>query len=1179
MTRFEELFGAIEADPGFRSLLDRFQAAEVRTCVLEGLTDGLKAPLLVAMAALLKRPMVIVRADEKSLEDFAASIDFYFRQRTERKATHAVALPGYDCGPYDHLSPHSEIAEQRALALAKIRSGAAHFTVTSPAVLLSRWPDPDFFIPLAKGLYKDQSLAVDELRAWLVSSGYYPSEPVSGVGEFSIRGGILDVFSPSEPQPVRVEFFGDNIESIRQFNVETQRSLRALDSLTLFAVRDIPVTPELMKRWAEAATLKLAPEARSVWEEKIQAAYQGESFAGVEFQLPLLQPYRHTLLAYFQNPLLVFDEPGEIEDHWKTLWHKSESEFREKSPVFDALVRPEELFLAPGEAESTFGTTDQLRLSTLALPSSTGETETISIASQPVRRFHGRFSQFIAEAASLESRNYQLSAVVRTSAKAEILKDVLREYLHRTPASRTPSFPEKGEGGLPAASSLSLTAPIPVFIGAVDTGFLLPDRQLALFGDLDIFEPMEYRAGLRTSRPKRTAFISDFSDLKIGDLMVHVDHGIGRFMGIKSLELQDATEEFMELQYQDDAKLYLPLERLDLVQKYSGAGGAPPLLDKLGGVTWQRTKSKAKRRIRDLAEDLLKLYAERRIQPGIPYSADSEWMREFEASFEFTETPDQAQTIEDVKHDMERGSPMDRLVCGDVGYGKTEVAMRAALKAVVDHKQVAVLTPTTVLAYQHFVTFRTRFEPFPVSVEMLSRFRDKREQKKILEQVAAGKIDILIGTHRLLSKDVEFLDLGLMIVDEEQRFGVAHKERLKQITKSIDCLTLTATPIPRTLQMSLMGVRDMSVIETPPKDRLTINTVVTRFDPRLIQTALEHELERGGQAYFVHNRVESIYSVAALVTRQCPRARVAVAHGQMGERDLEQVMLKFMRHEYDVLVATTLIENGLDIPLVNTLIVNRADKFGLAQLYQLRGRVGRSNRRAYAYLLVPPDQGLSPIARRRLNALKEFSDLGSGFRIAALDLELRGAGTLLGHRQHGYINSIGFETYCQLLENTIQELKGEEVPPETHTTINLHLDIKIPPTYIADENLRLVTYKRVSNIHSDAEAVRLREELIDRFGALAEPVQNLLSYAQLKFLAESMQVKSIDRDRATVLVQFHDHTQTAPEALVALLDRDPRVQISPTGRIKIQMEKTVPSYILARTREVLHELASPVGVQ
>jgi transcription-repair coupling factor (superfamily II helicase) len=1171
MTRFEELFGAIETDPGFQSIIDRFRAAEVCSCVLEGLTEGAKAPVLAVLGILLQRPLLIVSAREKSLENLAASIDFYFRQRAERKTSHTVALPAYDCGPYDHLSPHSEIAQQRALALSKIRSGAAHFSVVSAAAMQARWPDPDSFSRLTFTIYKEQALEVDTLRAWLVSSGYYAAEPVGGVGEFSVRGGILDVFPPSELQPLRVEFFGDNIESIRQFNVETQRSLRSLDSAALVAIRDLPLSHEVLRQWAEAAELRLSPEARATWVDKIQAARAGESFAGVEFLLPMRQSFRYSLMSFLQKPILVWDEPPEIEERWNTEWQKLEQEFAEKSPRFEALVAPGELSFSPEELGSAFTSSSQLFLNSLDTTQALEQTQRFHLPTQPVRKFHSRFNQFVAEVASLQSGGYQSAAIVHTTAKADILKEVFREYLHQDPVVR--------RGSTTHNDSTRLISPIPVFVGKVDTGFLLPGRRLALFGDLDIFEEVEYRTAARPVRYKRSPFVSDFSDLKIGDLMVHVDHGIGSFMGIKTLQLQDSKEEFMLLEYQDEAKLYLSLERLDLVQKFSGAGGVRPPLDKLGGVTWQRTKSRAKRRIRDLAEDLLKLYAERKVRAGFNFSPDSEWMREFEAAFEFTETPDQAVAIEDVKGDMEKPAPMDRLVCGDVGYGKTEVAMRAALKAVVDHKQVAVLTPTTVLAYQHFVTFKKRFDPFPVTVEMLSRFRDKKQQNKILERVASGQVDILIGTHRLFSKDVQFLDLGLVVVDEEQRFGVAHKEKLKQLTKSVDCLTLTATPIPRTLQMSLMGVRDMSVIETPPKDRLTINTVVTKFDSKLIQTAIEHELDRGGQAYFVHNRVESIYSVAALVSRHCPRARVGVAHGQMRAHDLEQVMLKFMQHEFDVLVATTLIENGLDIPLVNTLIVNRADKFGLAQLYQLRGRVGRSNRRAYAYLLVPPDQGLSPIARRRLNALKEFSDLGSGFRIAALDLELRGAGTLLGHQQHGFLNSIGFETYCQMLERTVQELKGEEVAPEIRTAINLHLDIKIPAGYIRDENLRLVTYKRISNIKSDANIVRIREELKDRFGPLPEPVQNLLSYAQLKALAEAAQVKSIDRERSTVHVQFHEQTPVSVESLVMLVQRDPNIQITPTGRLKIQMEKSHPSNIMARTREVLLLLCGPSGVQ
>ncbi len=1177
MIFFEELFGAMEAEPGFRSLIDHFRVAEVSTCVLEGLSAGAKAPFLAALSSALKRPLLIVASSDIPLDEQASAIDFYFRQRTDRKAIHAVALPDYDCGPYDQLSPHSEIAEKRSLAMAKIRSGEARFVLVSATTALSRWPDPGFFDALTFPIFKDQSLSVDRLQAWLLASGYYSSEQVSGVGEFSVRGGIVDVFSPAEAQPVRLEFFGDAIESIRQFNVETQRSMRFLETATLVAVRDVSFQTESLRRWAEAAEQRLSPEARPVWIDRIQAARQGETFAGVEFQLPLLENLPHHLTAFLPNPLVVLDEPATLFEQAETFWQKLEREFEAKKAQHEAIVLPGELFFTPQEFKDELFRKDLLQLCTLT--SQAPNTDTFSISTQPARRFHNRLNQFMAEVADLQSQGYQAAVIVKTDAKAEIIKDVIREYLHPDRLPLDQPVPQKTNQEQNPERRIVLSGPLPVFTGAVNEGFLWPQCRRAIFGDLNLFEEIEYRAPARPTRSKRRAFASDFSDLKIGDLMVHVDHGIGRFKGIKPLQLQDATEEFMLLEYQEEAKLYIPLERLDLVQKYSGAGGAAPPLDKLGGITWERTKSKAKRRIVDMADELLKLYAERKIRPGYAYAADSEWMREFEAAFEYTETPDQATAIVDVKQDMEKPTPMDRLVCGDVGYGKTEVAMRAALKAVIDHKQVAVLTPTTVLAYQHYVTFKKRFESFPINVEMLSRFRDKKGQKKIVEQLSAGQIDILIGTHRIFSKDVQFLDLGLVVVDEEQRFGVAHKEKLKQMTKTVDCLTLTATPIPRTLQMSLMGVRDMSIIETPPKDRLTINTVVTKFSPELIRTAIEHELDRGGQVYVVHNRIESIYSLAALVARHVPRARIAIAHGQMSEHELEHVMLNFMQHQSDILVATTLIENGLDIPLVNTLIVNRSDKFGLAQLYQLRGRVGRSNRRAYAYLLVPPDQGLSPLARRRLNALKEFSDLGSGFRVAALDLELRGAGTLLGSRQHGYINSIGFDTYCQLLERTILELKGEELPPEVRTTINLHVDIKIPPHYIADENLRLVTYKRISNLTSEGQALRIRDELIDRFGPLPESVQNLLSYAQLKVLAEAMQVKSIDRDRSIVYLQFHEQTKTSPEAVVTLVRHDSSVQPSPSGRIKILMEDTLPARILSRTREVLQVLNGSLQVQ
>jgi transcription-repair coupling factor (superfamily II helicase) len=593
---------------------------------------------------------------------------------------------------------------------------------------------------------------------------------------------------------------------------------------------------------------------------------------------------------------------------------------------------------------------------------------------------------------------------------------------------------------------------------------------------------------------------------------------------------------------------------MDLVQAYQSLEGAKPALDKLGGTVWAARKSRVRKSVTDIADKLLELYAERKAAPGFSFTPDTPWQREFEDAFEFTETPDQLTAIADTKKDMERPAPMDRLICGDVGYGKTEVAMRAAFKAVGDSKQVAVLAPTTVLAFQHYETFRRRMTAFPVRVDMLSRFRNPREQKQTLADVEQGKVDILIGTHRLLSRDVKFNNLGLLIVDEEQRFGVSHKERLKEMSRNVDVLTLTATPIPRTLNMSLVGLRDMSVIETPPKDRLAIQTVVAPFSEALVQRAISEEVERSGQVFFVHNRVESIYSLANLVTKLVPKARVVVGHGQMGERELEKVMLAFVKDEADVLVCTTIVENGLDIPRANTILINRADRFGLSELYQLRGRVGRSNQLAYAYLLVPPEGDLSPLARRRLSALREFSELGAGFRIAALDLELRGAGNLLGREQHGHISAIGFDLYCQMLERAVASKKGEAPASELRVTLNLGLDIRIPQEYIPSENLRLRTYKRIAEISNNEQREAEERELVDRFGPLPPGVANLLAYAVLKSLCERLQISSVDRRGAEVVMKFHPTTPVQPEWLVRLVRNRKGTRFDPSGVLTMTLE-------------------------
>jgi transcription-repair coupling factor (superfamily II helicase) len=783
---------------------------------------------------------------------------------------------------------------------------------------------------------------------------------------------------------------------------------------------------------------------------------------------------------------------------------------------------------------------------------------TFPVRSQPSARWHGKIRELADEVQTSFAKGIQVVLLGGTLGMAERLRDFLHEY-------GIPFRLEFGEQPLKAAEN-SL-APL-VGIGRLSAGIYLPDASLVVYAETDVFDEVEHAQPAYHRRQKLSAFLSDLQDLKPGDYVVHVDHGIGTYGGITLVH----DRECMVLVYQGGDRVYVPLERLDLVQKYSSTEGAKPQLDKLGGTSWVQRKARVKRAIRDMAQELLQLYAQRKVARGHAFSADSEWQKEFEEAFPYEETPDQLTAIADIKRDMENPVPMDRLICGDVGYGKTEVAMRAAFKAVGDGKQAVVLAPTTVLCFQHFETFKERFAAFPVKVAMLSRFVPPKDQKAILAEAESGRVDILIGTHRLLSKDVKFQDLGLMIVDEEQRFGVAHKERLKKIRTQVDVLTLTATPIPRTLNMSLSGLRDMSVIETPPRDRLAIQTVVVKFRTQVIENAINFELDRGGQVYMVHNRVESIYSLADLVRRLCPRARVGVGHAQMSEKELETVMTRFMRHEFDVLVATTIIENGLDIPLANTLIVNRADRFGLSQLYQLRGRVGRSNRRAYAYLLIPSDESLTPIARRRLAAIREFSDLGAGFRIAALDLELRGAGNLLGGQQHGHIEAIGFDLYCQLLERTVEELRTGQEVPDTETAINLKMDLRIPSSLVDDELQRLRLYKQIATSRSEDEIDSLYRELEDRLGALPIQVGNLLEYARLRVLGRARGALSIDRTVQGIDIRFHESARIDPERIVELVGTGDRVTFVPPATLRFKISGPRAD-ILTQVADLLREIA------
>jgi transcription-repair coupling factor (superfamily II helicase) len=1098
------------------SSLRRGVAHEVAHEYVAGLTDTAKALVAAHVAADLRRPVVVIVTSGARAETLAASMQFFYKALAGQEATEVAVFPALDALPWQEVSSHAEILETRAVTLWRYTSGLARVVVAPIAAARMRLADAASYAGQARTLARDQEVSLDEFVAHLRSVGYESHDMVEMPGQFTVRGGIVDVFPAEAERPVRLELFGDSVESLREFDPNTQRSVRPIERLTL---------PPLLEQPANGT-------------RNLDGTSGGNA----------VPPRAHSLFDLLEETIIILDEPESIEETAKEFFANAQETLQD-APDLAKDVIASHYFTADWDRQLS----RHARLELNLLPVTREGIETRTMQTQSTTRYHGNVPAFMAEARERITARERVLLAAGNLGELERFVDLCHEY--EVPY-RLGEIEENVTSARLSEDSSAGSVPAIVLARApfVD-GVVFPESNLTIYGTGDLFETLPTGAASRR-RPKTGSFFSDFSELKPGDYVVHVDHGIGQFEGLHQIENGGARGEFMRLRYADDAKLYVPLERLDLVQSYRAVEGAKPVLDKLGGTTWTARKARVRKSVEDMADKLLKLYAERKAGEGFAFSPDGAFQGEFEDAFEFDETPDQAIAIADVKRDMERSQPMDRLLCGDVGYGKTEVAMRAAFKAVLDSKQVIVLAPTTVLAFQHYETFRRRFAAFPVKIDMVSRFRSPRELRDTLADMESGKVDIVIGTHRLLSRDVKFHDLGLLVVDEEQRFGVAHKERVKELKNSVDVLTLSATPIPRTLNMSLVGLRDMSVIETPPKDRLAIQTVVAPFTESLVRRAIEEELARDGQVFLVHNRVETIYSIAAMVNQLVPKARVVVGHGQMHEKELESVMLKFVSDEADVLISTTIVENGLDIPRANTILINRADRFGLSELYQLRGRVGRSNQRAYAYLLVPEDVSLTPLATRRLAALKEFSALGAGFRVAALDLELRGAGNLLGGQQHGHINAIGFDLYCQMMERAVSTLKGEETKPEMRSTINLGLDIRIPQEYIPNENLRLRTYKRIAGITNEDEREEVDRELADRFGPAPPAVGNLLDYALLKGLAERILVSSIERRANEVAIKFHPETTLPPEMLVGLIrSKGEGMRLDPGGTLWMRIER------------------------
>jgi len=1118
------LIERLTADETFRKLVARLRESKGPACV-EG-SWGSFAPLLAGCAAAESgRPLLYITAHLEEADDARDDLELFLQHPVEVFGAWE-AMPGEGAAAdeiaAERLRLCSQLREIRDVgfrvpgAAVRERRGPARppsrgtrnpkaearnagsetrspLIIGAPIQALMQ-PVPSFEALEANSLAMTTGDERDPqaIAAWLVDQGFTRLDLVESPGDFAVRGGILDVYPFGHIDPVRVEFFGNRIESIRQFDVSTQRSMRDLGSIRIASPR--PLT------------------------------------AAAECEVPASATT--SFLSYLPpEAIIAFDEPLEIQELGRTF--------------LDRLGRPVGMF----PVEAVFRRAADFTQLHLARFGSAGDAAgTFRFDVQSVQRFEARAAEAVAELCAL-GREYDVIVYCDNAGEQQRLRELIAGNASGSEA-RSPE-PER----------------IHLEIGLLHRGFCWATARLIVLGDHEIFHRYQQRRRLRRVHAARP--IQSWLDLEPGDLVVHVVHGIARFKGMKTQRKGDSekTEEYLTLEFAEKAALHVPVSQIALVQKYIGAGAVRPPLSKLGGTRWKNTKARVEEAVSDLAAEMLKVQALREAQPGSAYPADTDWQREFEQSFIYTETEDQVVVLKDIKADMSRERPMDRLLCGDVGYGKTELAMRAAFKAAEYGKQVAVLVPTTVLAEQHYQTFRERMAEYPFTIESLSRFRSRKEQNDIIARARKGQVDILIGTHRLLSRDVGFRDLGLGVIDEEQRFGVEHKERRKRFRETVDVLTLTATPIPRTLHMAMLGIRDISSLATPPMDRRSIVTQVRPYDRDLIRQAILRELNRDGQVYFVHNFVFDIQSTADEIRKIVPEARVLIGHGRMKGDELEDVMLRFVRHEADVLVCTNIIESGLDIPNVNTIFINRADRFGLADLHQLRGRVGRYKHRAYCYLLLPPDRPLTDPAARRLKAIEEYSELGAGFRIAMRDLEIRGAGNILGPEQSGHIADVGYELYCQLLEQAVRRLRNE--PVETFRPVHLELEVTahLPRSYISSERQRMEVYRRLTACRSIADIEQLEKDLKDAYGPYPPAVSALIQQAEIRVLAQPYKIRSIIQKPPDLV--FTVEELPLVEELFQRAPGSPRVPDANTVHLRLPEQYFEPTTLLAVLRRIL----------
>ena len=1154
----------------YQTLVARLKDGNQKLPWLRGLANASTAYLLATLIDdFPNKSFLIVLPSQREAEQVLEEICAY----TVSAALETTSLvdvqsrmnlfPGWNRKIFDGIAPSKETVADRIRCLEYLLYKERSIIVTSSRAMLYRLPPRHRFAEACCVLNLGDEIDPDDVAALLIRGGYQNVELVEVKGEFARRGDILDIYPLTANTPIRVEFFGDEIDTIRAFDPISQRSTESIESVTFTPLREVLSTDVSVDHWQIQADALIqehtAPQLINTVREITQSLTEAASSQyrlqecqlddGIEGFLPMLVPETELLSDYLPDDTVVcFIEP-QWQKREASQMHEQMQELYEKKLAESNLMVPPDKLLVSFETLSTELEKYSVVSSSLAPPREVMDNEIspLHFEMKPLVLPSGNYQTVINQMKTWTEEGTRIHVFCETPQQSKRVSEILAER---------ELFPPD----------------ICTSVGAISEGFLNESLNLAVISEDELFGSRHHRRPIRHRPSTDGTPILSLIDLKVGDYVVHVSHGIAIYDGIRRLAIDGKSQDFLILRYSADDILYVPTYQVDLVQKYIGSkdNAYKPRVDRLGGAAWSRRKGRVKKSIEQMAGELLKLYALRQARKGFSFPAEVPWQTEFEALFPYQETNDQLQAIEDVKADMEGERPMDRLVCGDVGYGKTEIALRAAFKAVMSEKQVAVLVPTTILALQHYDTFEKRFQPFPVNIEMLNRFRTPKEIKQIKKGLADGTIDVVIGTHSLLSKTVEFDNLGLLIVDEEHRFGVKHKEKIKQFKETIDVLTLTATPIPRTLHMSLVGIRDFSVINTPPADRLPIQTYVMPYDSDVIREAITTELGRGGQVFFVHNRVQDIQSMALAIQKLAPDARIAIAHGQMPERELETIMLEFVRHKHDILVCTMIIESGLDIPNVNTILINRADALGLAQLYQLRGRVGRATLQAYGYLFYPQDRAITEGAQKRLRVIEEFTDLGSGFKIALRDLEIRGTGNILGAEQHGHIVTVGYELYCRLLEDAVMALKGEKVEETVETRISLPVEAYLPDDYVPDSRQKISIYKKIAGL-KDREALNeLREELMDRYGAIPEPAEMLLGIANIKQLSQHLGIITIVAGKEQVKVTFDERKpRINVKKFIEIVHQNKNLQLLPPAQLKIRMPGVTGAGMLAELQRTL----------